>query len=109
MRAIGLALRGLISRGFKSALERERDFYRRFRELSDAIEAAPESLTHYVLRGEMLLERGDDDRAKADFEAARGLADAVDPEAGWGLLEQIMGDRASYGERLAQDRLGRGA
>ena len=95
--------------GFKSAVEREREFYRRYRELSEAIEAAPDSLTHLVLRGELLLERGDYERAKADFAKARGLADAVDPAAGWGLLEQIMGDRASCGLSLAQIHPRRGA
>ena len=108
MRSIVDELRKALSHSFKSPLERERDFYRSFRELSEAIEAAPDSLTHFVLRGELLLERGECERAKADFENARQLADQVDIDSGWGLIEQVMGDRASLGLNTAQDRLRRG-
>ncbi len=82
---------------FQSPLERERDFYSRYRELSDKIEAQPESFTHYVLRGELFVERGEYERARADFEAAAEIAGAVDPNEAWGLLEQVMRDRALQG------------
>ncbi len=88
----------------QSPLERERDFYDRFRELSDKIEAQPESITHYVLRGELFIERGEYERARADFEAAVDIAEAVDPNESWGLLEQVMRDRALQGIELVKRR-----
>lgn len=87
---------------FRSPLERERDFYERFGLLSDEIEARPESITHYVLRGELLFERGDCERARADFETAVDIAEAADPNASWGLLEQVMRDRALQGIDLME-------
>lgn len=94
----------ILKKVFQSPLERERDFYDRFRELSDKIEALPESITHYVLRGELFIERGEYERAKADFEAAAGIAEAVDPNESWGLLEQVMRDRALQGIELVKRR-----
>ncbi len=87
---------------FQSPLERERDFYDRFRELSDEIEALPESIAHYVLRGELFIERGEYERARADFEAAVDIAEAADPNESWGLLEQVMRDRALQGIELVK-------
>ena len=93
-----------MKKAFQSPLERERDFYDRFRELSDRIEALPESITHYVLRGELFIERGEYERARADFEAAVVIAEAVDPNESWGLLEQVMRDRALQGIELVKRR-----
>lgn len=87
------AIRGLV----QSPVEREREFYRRYRELSDKIELMPDSFTYYVLRGELLVERGEDTRARADFEMAVKLADSYDSAKEWGLLEQAMCDRALQG------------
>jgi len=89
---------------FHSPLERERDFYDRLRELSGEIEALPESITHYVLRGELFIERGEFERARMDFEAAVDIAEALDPNGSWGLLEQVMQDRALQGIELVQRR-----
>lgn len=97
-------LRRVLKQLFQSPLERERDFYRRFRELSDKIEARPESITHYVLRGELFLERGEYERALADFEAAVANAEAIDPDKSWGLLEQMMRDSALQGIELVKRR-----
>lgn len=94
----------ILKKAFQSPLERERDFYDRFRELSDSIEALPESITHYVLRGELLIERGEYERARTDFEAAVDIAEGMDPNASWGLLEQVMRDRALQGIELAKRR-----
>lgn len=94
----------ILQKAFQSPLERERDFYERFRELSDKIEALPESITHYVLRGELFIERGEYERAKADFEAAVDIAEALDPSQSWGLLEQVMRDRALQGIELVKRR-----
>ena len=87
------ALRSLM----RNKAEREREFYRRHRELSDKLELMPDSLTHYVLRGELLAERGDVARARLDFEKAVELAENNRLEQGWDLLEQVMRDRALQG------------
>ncbi len=95
----------ILSRLFQSPLERERVFYRRYRELSQVIDESPADLVAYVLRGEMNLDRGEGERAQADFAAAVELADALDDDKGWHVLEQVMRDRALYGLEVARDAL----
>lgn len=87
---------------YQPPLAREREFYRRLRELNSAIEAAPDDITQLVLRGELLLERGEHERAKSDFERALALADRLDDARAWHVVEQIMRDRAAYGIRQLQ-------
>ena len=94
-----------LRRLLRTQVEREREFYRRYQELSDKIELMPESFTYYVLRGELLIERGDHARARGDFEAAVALADSYDPAKSWGLLEQAMRDRALQGIDLVTRRV----
>ena len=86
----------------KSPLERQREDVRRLRELSGAIDEAPGDLTHYVLRGELNLERGAHEPAIADFERALELAEKLDESKGWLVLEQVMRDRALYGLKTAR-------
>ncbi len=95
-------LGGLISAVYQAPLEREREFYQRLRELSELIGEAPDSLTHVVMRGELYLERGEYERAKADFETALALAEKLDAERGWLIVEQVMRDRALYGLRMVE-------
>ncbi len=90
-------IRRALSEVFQSSVERERQFYRRFRELSDKIEAMPDSITYHVLRGELLIERGEYERARADFQVAVVLADGVNANEGWGVIEQALRDRAIEG------------
>ncbi len=90
---------------FRSRLEREREFYRRLRDVSAAIDEMPASITPVVLRGELYLERGEYERAKADFEGALALAEKFDAAKGWLIIEQVMRDRALHGLRMAQRRL----
>ena len=87
---------------YQPPLKREREFYRRLRELNDAISAAPGDLTLRALRGELLLERGEFERAKADFERALALADKLDDAEAWHIVEQVMRDRAAYGLRQVE-------
>ncbi len=87
---------------YQPPLAREREFYRRLRELDRAILAAPDDLTQHVLRGELMLERGEYDRAKQDFDRALALADMLDDARAWHVVEQIMRDRAAYGLREVQ-------
>ena len=95
----------LASRLFQSPLERDRSFYRRYRELSGLIDQAPDDLVAYTLRGELNLERGEHERAQADFGTAVELAGALDDEQGWHVMEQVMRDRALYGLEAARDAL----
>ena len=90
-------LRELMRERFGNAIERERQLNQRYQELSAAIESTPQSMTHYVLRGELSLRRGDREGAKADFAAAAALAEQVDYAAGWGVMEQALRDRALQG------------
>lgn len=92
--------RSLISAVYQSPLAREREFYRRLRELNGAISNAPDDMTQIVLRGELLLERGEYKRAKQDFERALALAEVLDDAKAWHILEQVMRDRAAYGMRV---------
>ncbi len=95
----------LLGTMFRSPLEREREFYRRYRELSDKINEAPDSITYYVIRGELFMERGEYQRAKADFEMALALAETLDDTAGWVVMEQVMRDRAIYGLQVSTQAL----
>ncbi|MCY3978722.1 MAG: hypothetical protein OXG23_11545 [Chloroflexi bacterium] len=98
----GRLIARLVGGIFKSSLERERDFFRRYRELSGLIEESPENMNLLVLRGELNLERRDYERAKTDFERALELARDLDEAEGWLVLEQVMRDRALYGLKLAR-------
>lgn len=98
LRLIARLVRGI----FKSPLERERDFYRQYRELSGLIDEMPDNMNVYVLRGELNLERGDYERATSDFERALELAQDLDEAKGWLVMEQVMRDRALYGLKLAR-------
>ncbi len=100
--------RGLISQVmgavYQPPLARERQFYRRLRALDEAIMDAPDDITQLVLRGELLLERGEYNRAKHDFERALALEDRLDDAKAWRILEQVMRDRAAYGMIIIQRR-----
>ncbi len=98
----GSLIERLVSGIFKSPLERERDFYRRYRELSGLIDESPDNMNVFVLRGELSLERGEFERAKTDFERALELAQDLDEAKGWLVMEQVMRDRALYGLKLAR-------
>ncbi len=101
--------RGLLGRLldviYQPPLEREREFFRRLRELSDAISESPDALTLMVLRGELFLERGEYERAKSDFDAALAIAENLDEAKGWLIVEQVMRDRALHGMRLVERHL----
>lgn len=95
----------LVGSVLQSPLERERGLRQRCRKLSKQIEATPDSITLYVLHGELNLERGKYERAKTDFETAIELAESADDTKGWLVMEQIMRDRALYGLKLAEREL----
>lgn len=101
----GRLIARLVSGIFKSPLERERDYFRRYHELSDMIDESPDNMNVIVLRGELNLERGDYERAKTDFECALELAQDIDQAKGWLVMEQVMRDRALSGLQLARGAL----
>jgi len=82
---------------FRTRGSQERERSRRLRELNVSIEYSPESPTLYVLRGELFFERREYHLARADFEKAIAITEKFDPEAGWGVMEQVMCDRALEG------------
>jgi hypothetical protein len=90
---------------FQTTARRRQEQSRRLNELSVSIEFTPNSPTNYVLRGELFLERKAYHMAQADFEIALELAEAFDPEEGWGLIEQVMRDRALEGLKKTQRQL----
>ena len=90
---------------FRSPLQKERDFFGHYRLLCDRIASAPEDMTLRVVRGEMLLERRDYKRARADFEAALRMTEMLDMRAGWLIIEQVMRDRAHFGLEIVARHL----
>ena len=105
LRGISETLGVIVGSVFQSPLERDKAFYRRYRELSGVIDEASADMVAYVLRGELNLERGQRERAKTDFESAIELAEGLDDTKGWLVLEQVMRDRALYGLRLVEREL----
>ena len=98
-------LQALLSGFFRSPLQKERDFFGRYRLLCERIAAAPEDMTLRVLRGEMLLERRDYKRAHADFEAVLRMTETLDMRVGWLIIEQVMRDRAHFGLEIVARHL----
>ena len=97
--------RALLGGLFQSPVAREREFFAQYRALSGDIAANRADLTPRVLRGELLLERRDYERAHADFKAALAIAGELDGKAGWQIAEQVMRDRALYGMEIAARKL----
>jgi hypothetical protein len=67
--------------------------------LSRAIDADPEEPVNYLLRAEEWLVCGHWQRARADFERARVLAEHRLAESAWGYIYQSYLDRVAQGLR----------
>jgi hypothetical protein len=67
--------------------------------LTQAIEEHPDAPVNYVLRGEALMDGGDQDLAAEDFQKALELAEAHAETANWGYLYRAVADRAREGLR----------
>ena len=81
------------------------DMAARLNNLTQSIEDAPESAVNYVLRAELYMGLREYALAQADFQRAIGLAETQFELADWGLLEQVMRDRAITGLEKVQRRL----
>jgi len=71
--------------------------------LTAAIELHPDAPANYVLRGELLLEGGDDELAVSDFHKALELAEDQAETANWGYIYRALADRAREGLRRARN------
>lgn len=93
--------------------QRVRDFFfggpadmtARLNNLTRAIEDAPESAVNCVLRAELYTGLREYALAQADFQRAIELAETQFELADWGLLDQVMRDRALVGLDKVQRRL----
>jgi len=74
-------------------------------ELDDAIALNPDAAVNYVLRGEIYMKLKNYTLAAADFEHALSLTAESVENSDWGLLEQVMQDRARQGLRRVLPRL----
>ncbi len=77
----------------------------RLNNLTQAIEDAPETSVNYVLRAELYMKMREYALAQLDFQRAYELAETHFELADWGLLEQVMRDRALTGLEKVQRRL----
>jgi hypothetical protein len=77
----------------------------RLNNLTQAIEDAPESAVNYVLRAELYMNMREYALAQLDFQRAYELAETQFELADWGLVDQVMRDRALTGLEKVQRRL----
>jgi hypothetical protein len=81
------------------------DVAARLNHLTQAIEDAPESAVNYILRAEVYMDLREYALAQADFQRAIELAETQFELADWGLMDQVMRDRAITGLEKVQRRL----
>ncbi len=81
---------------------RTADPARRLIALNRTIATYPDHVSGYVLRGELYVTQGCYAQAMADFQAALRIAERQLYTERWGVIEQVMRDRASIGLRRAQ-------
>ena len=77
----------------------------RLERLNQAIMRQPGVPVNYVLRGELYMQAGEPELAAEDFETALELAAAQFEREDWGILAQVMRDRAGRDLELARRRL----
>jgi len=91
-------LRSRLGWGVDRRQERLEDLFR-------AIAANPDSPTIYMLRGELYLQLREYELAVTDFEIAQKLASEHLAVDNWGLIAQVIQDRAQVGLIQAKRRL----
>jgi hypothetical protein len=77
----------------------------RLLELDEVIALYPDAAVNYVLRAELYLQTGDDELAVLDFRRGLGIAERQLERDRWGLVAQVVGDRARRGLEQAERRL----
>lgn len=77
-------------------------YSQRIEALNDAIERFPTEPANYILRGELLLALNDHDAAANDFRLAIKLSAKQYERENWGVVAQILHDRALEGLRTAE-------
>lgn len=75
---------------------------RRLTALNRTLATYPDNVSGYVLRGEFYLTQRLYEQAVTDFQTALRLAERQLQTERWGMVEQVMRDRASIGLRRAQ-------
>ncbi|HRE47502.1 MAG TPA: hypothetical protein PLD47_07235 [Aggregatilineales bacterium] len=71
----------------------------RVRTLTEGIATHPDAPANYVIRGELLLEAGDDEAAAADFTNALTRIEKAEKSLNWGYIYQHLAERAAAGLR----------
>jgi tetratricopeptide (TPR) repeat protein len=90
---------------FPSIEDRIADYQERLDALDASIERYANAPSGYVLRGELYLEAGFYELAAKDFTTALELADKQLKTSDWGVIAQVMRDRAHSGlERAIKHR-----
>ncbi|CAG0975054.1 hypothetical protein ANRL4_01513 [Anaerolineae bacterium] len=72
--------------------------------LTEAIEKYPDAPANYVLRGEALIEAGDDQAAVDDFRNALKIIKGAVESQNWGYIYPMLAERARAGLRHLQSR-----
>lgn len=73
-------------------------------ELNQVIRANPKTAVNYVLRGELFLEMGEYQLAHNNFEQALEITEQEMREADWGIVAQVVQDRALAGLHKVRSR-----
>lgn len=77
----------------------------RLRALDEAIAAHPQAAANYVLRGDLLLKLDRPAEAQADYQRALEFAARAVESEDWGVVAQVVQDRALAGLREAFNRI----
>jgi hypothetical protein len=85
-----------LEEGQMSTQEPEADWVR-LQRLTRTIELYPDTPSNYVLRGELLIDAGYNDKAADDFQKAIELSEAQAESADWGYIHRALIDRAIEG------------
>lgn len=81
---------------------------RRIADLTEALATRPDSAALYLSRAEAYAEMGEYDQAAQDFRQAARLADEQFKTKSWGVVTQVLRDRALRGLQQAQAKASAG-
>jgi len=95
---------GIRHKLWPSVEDRMRRAEGQLQDLDEAISLNPDECTNYVLRGELFLKVRAYDLALADFQRGLEIANEQIENGDWGIIAQIMQDRALVGIQHSQRR-----